>query len=135
MATEELIIHARWHDRGFSAGAKQAQRDLDTVSRNARAFNATLGALGATASQVKDASDSAAFSLGLVVEQLRHLEPAAESALDGLRQMVFGIPNLDVAQAAGLSAAAAALGGSRGPSSGLSGLWWVPPLGNASRKT
>ena len=121
MATEELIIQARWHDRGFSAGAKQAQRDLDTVSRNARALNTTLGALGSTASQVKDASDAAAFSLGLVVEQLRHVEPAAESTLDGIRQMVFGIQNLDAAQAAGLSAAAAALGGIAGTIVGFIG--------------
>ena len=121
MATEELIIQARWHDRGFSAGAKQAQRDLDTVSRNARVLNTTLGALGSTASQVKDASDAAAFSLGLVVEQLRHVEPAAESTLDGIRQMVFGIQNLDAVQAAGLSAAAAALGGIAGTIVGFIG--------------
>ena len=111
MATEELIIHAKWHDQGFSAGVKRAQRDLAAVNRDANAINATLGALGAIASQVKAASDSAAFSLGLVAEQLRHIEPAAESALDGLRQMAFGIQNINDAQTAGLSAVAAAIGG------------------------
>ena len=111
MATEELIIHAKWHDQGFSAGVKRTQRDLAAINRDANAINATLGALGAIASQVKAASDSAAFSLGLVAEQLRHIEPAAESALDGLRQMAFGIQNINDAQTAGLSAVAAAIGG------------------------
>lgn len=62
----------------------------------------------ADASNVKDASDLAAYSIGLLTEQLRGLDPTLASAINGIQQIVVG------AKAGGFGGTAGIIAGSLG---------------------
>lgn len=86
--TRKLGIDQQITLLGDLAVAQKKQRDAEVVKEN---IHRILLYFDANTENVRDASDLAAYSMGLLTNRLRDLDPALRASIDSIQQIVVGM--------------------------------------------